>query len=273
MQIGNPLDISSEDKSPLAFANAQNEKNILRRVVRAVDQNDTLLAFQPIVKSAEPNSVFCFEALVRIREASGQIIPASKFMPLVEELEIARTIDCHALALGLRRLRDHPNLYLSINMSARSIGYHKWTDILSKALQRTPSIGKRLILEITEGSAMRLPEIVIPFMRDLSQRGVGFALDDFGSGATSFRYLKDFQFDFLKIDGQFIKDVEHNADHQVLVHALLSIAHHFGMYTIAEAVETSATSAWLNKSGVICQQGYFFGRPTLRLDWPGAEIA
>ena len=86
MQIGNPLDISSEDTSPLAFANAQNEKNILRRVVRAVDQNDTLLAFQPIVKSAEPNSVFCFEALVRIREASDQIIPASKFMPLVEEL-------------------------------------------------------------------------------------------------------------------------------------------------------------------------------------------
>ena len=105
MQIGNPLDISSEDKSPLAFANAQNEKNILRRVVRAVHQNDTLLAFQPIVKSVEPNSILCFEGLVRIREASGQIIPASKFMPLIEELEIARTIDCHALALGLRRLR------------------------------------------------------------------------------------------------------------------------------------------------------------------------
>ncbi|MDC0582434.1 EAL domain-containing protein [Paracoccaceae bacterium] len=101
--------------------------------------------------------------------------------------------------------------------------------MLSKALQRTPSIGKRLILEITEGSAMLLPEIVIPFMRDLSQRGVGFALDDFGSGATSFRYLKDFQFDFLKIDGQFIKNVEHNADRQVLVHALLSIARQFDM--------------------------------------------
>ena len=125
MQIGNPLNMSSEDKSLLAFANAQNEKNTLRRVVRAVDQNDTLLTFQPIVKSAEPNSVFCFEGLFRIRETSGQIIPASKFMPLVEELEIARTIDCHGLALGLRRLRNHPNLYLSINLSARSIGYRK----------------------------------------------------------------------------------------------------------------------------------------------------
>ena len=82
MQIGNPLDISSEDTSPWAFANAQNEKNILRRVVRAVDQNDTLLAYQPIVKSVEPNSVFCFDGPIRIREASGQIIPASKFMPL-----------------------------------------------------------------------------------------------------------------------------------------------------------------------------------------------
>ena len=147
MQIGNPLYISSENTSPLAFANAQNEKNILRRVVRVVDQIDILLAFQPIIKSAEPNSVFCFEGLNRIRKVSGQIIPESKFMPLVKELEIARNIDCHALALGLRRLRDHSNLYLSINMSARSIGYHKWTDILSKALQCTPSIGKRLILK------------------------------------------------------------------------------------------------------------------------------
>ena len=130
MQIGNPLDMSSEDRSPLAFANAQNEKNILRKVVRAVNQNDTVLAVQPIVKSVEPNSIFCFERLARIPEASGQIIPASKCMPLIEELEIARTIDCNALALGLRRMRDHPNLFLSINMSARSIGYHKWTDIL-----------------------------------------------------------------------------------------------------------------------------------------------
>ena len=73
MQIGNSLDMSNEDRSPLAFANVQNEKNILCRVVSAVDQNDTLLAFQPIVKSAKPNSVFWFEGLVRIREASGQI--------------------------------------------------------------------------------------------------------------------------------------------------------------------------------------------------------
>ena len=110
-------------------------------------------------------------------------------------------------------------------------------------------------------------------MRDLLQSEVSFALVDFGSGATSFRYLKDFQFGFLKNDEQFIKDVEHNADHQVLVHALLCIARHFGMYTIAEALETSATSNWLNKSGIICQQVYFFGRLALRLDWPGTEIA
>lgn len=88
-------------------------------------------------------------------------------MPLIRELDIARTIYRHAVVLNLRRLRDHPNLYFSIKMSARSIGYHKWTDIFSKALQRTPSFGKRLILEITEGSTIRLPVIVIPFMREL----------------------------------------------------------------------------------------------------------
>lgn len=75
MQIGNPLDISSEDTSPLAFANAQNEKNILRRVVRAVDQNDTLLAFQPIVKSAEPNSVSAFRGYFRSEKRQARLYP------------------------------------------------------------------------------------------------------------------------------------------------------------------------------------------------------
>ena len=90
------------------------------------------------------------------------------------------------------------------------------------------------------------------FMRDMNRRGIRFALDDFGSGATSFRYLRDFQFDILKIDGQFMRDIEFNADNQVLTQALISIAEHFDMFAIAEAVETTEASEWLCSTGVDC---------------------
>ena len=152
----------------------------------------------------------------------------------MKELETGRLIDCLALDMALRTLARVPDLKLSINMSARSIGYGKWLDILGKALRNDSSLGKRLILEITETSAMLVPELVATFMADLSKRGISFALDDFGAGATSFRHLRDFRFDILKIDGEFVRGIESNPDNQVLIQALISIAEHFGMHEVAE---------------------------------------
>jgi EAL domain-containing protein (putative c-di-GMP-specific phosphodiesterase class I) len=152
---------------------------------------------------------------------------------LAEETELGRQIDCTALYLGLTELAKFPDLRLSINMSARSIGYGQWVDILGRALRRDSSIADRLILEITESSAMLVPELVMHFMRDLRQRGITFALDDFGAGTTSFRYLRDFAFDIVKIDGQYTKNVANDPDNQCMIQSLRSISDHFGMFTIA----------------------------------------
>ena len=128
-------------------------------------------------------------------------------------------------------------------------------------------MAERLILEITESSAMLMPDIVRVFMADLQLRGVSFALDDFGAGYTAFRYLRDFDFDVLKIDGQFIRGVAGNPDNQVLCRALISIARHFEMFTVAEFVETDEDAQWLIQSGIDCMQGYYFGAPTLQPWW------
>jgi EAL domain-containing protein (putative c-di-GMP-specific phosphodiesterase class I) len=109
--------------------------------------------------------------------------------------------------------------------------------------------------------------LVMSFMKDLRKRGITFALDDFGAGTTSFRYLRDFQFDIVKVDEQFIRNVAHNTDNQVLVQALISIAEHFGMHTIAEAVENPIDSDWLTEHGIDCLKGYFYGMPTLSPPW------
>ncbi|NBW04800.1 MAG: EAL domain-containing protein [Alphaproteobacteria bacterium] len=156
---------------------------------------------------------------------------------------------------------------ISINLSARSIGYGKWNDILGRSLRRDPDIGNRLILEITESSTILLPDLVLSFMKDLRKRGITFALDDFGAGITSFRYLRDFNFDIVKIDEQFVRNVATDPDNQVLIQALISIAEHFGMHTVAEAVENIIDSNGLAAHEIDCLQGYYWGAPTMTPPW------
>jgi EAL domain-containing protein (putative c-di-GMP-specific phosphodiesterase class I) len=139
--------------------------------------------------------------------------------------------------------------------------------ILRKGLATDETIGPRLILEITEGSAMLVPELVVAFMDDLQAQGVSFALDDFGAGQTAFRYFRDFFFDVVKIDGQFIRNIHADRDNQALTRALMSIGQHFDMLTIAESVETTQDAEWLQAAGIDCMQGYLFGAPTVRPAW------
>ncbi|WP_425051479.1 EAL domain-containing protein [Psychromarinibacter sp. S121] len=233
----------------------------------AIAHRNVLLAFQPVVQAAEPYRPAFWEGLIRILDSSGRVIPARDFINDVETTELGRQIDCLALELGLATLADHPGLRLSINMSARSIGYPRWTETLDRGLRRDPTVAERLILEITESSAMVMPDTVQVFMADMQHRGLSFALDDFGAGYTAFRYLREFYFDILKIDGQFIRNIHDNPDNQVLTQALISIARHFEMFTVAEYVETAEDAEFLSAIGIDCMQGYYFGAPTTRPFW------
>jgi EAL domain-containing protein (putative c-di-GMP-specific phosphodiesterase class I) len=267
MAVLNRLDINTEEESPLAYAEAVRAKSLIEVVEDAVRQGRAMLAFQPVVSSNPSHQVVFYEGLIRIPDQTGRIIPAGHFIEKVEERESGRLIDCLALDMGLRTLSRVPGLKLSVNMSARSIGYSKWMELLIRALRSDATLGERLILEITENSAMLVPELVSKFMADMQKKGVSFAIDDFGSGVTSFRHLKEFRFDILKIDGQFIRGIETNSDNQVLTQALLSIAEHFGMYAVAESVETEAAAHWLSSVGIDCLQGFYFGRPTVNPPW------
>jgi predicted signal transduction protein with EAL and GGDEF domain len=161
-------------------------------------------------------------------------------MPAVEAHELGRQIDCAALAMGLDALARYPDIRVAVNMSARSIGYPQWMAILRRGLRDRPGLGERLVLEITESSAMLVPEIVIAFMDELQRDGIAFALDDFGAGFTAIRYFRDFFFDILKIDGQFVRGIDRDVDNQVVTAALLSIGRQFDMVCVAESVETAA---------------------------------
>lgn len=263
----------TQPRSPLDYAIERQKNTTMERVYRAVERHDAVLAFQPVVQATRSDKPAFYEGLIRILDDTGRIIPLADFMPQAENMELGRRIDCISLALGLRSLAQEPSLRLSINMSARSIGHPTWMDILHRGIGRDDRIAERLILEITESSAMDMPDVVIRFMDGLQRRGVSFALDDFGAGYTSFRYLRDFNFDMIKIDGQFIRDIAQTQDHQVLTRALQSIAQHFDMFTVAESVETAEDAAYLINMGIDCLQGFYFGAPTISPPWQSPNAA
>ncbi|WP_071672989.1 EAL domain-containing protein [Nioella nitratireducens] len=255
------------EASPLDAAIAQRDRGTMSMVRDALERGDTVLAFQPVVQASNPDRTVFYEGLIRVLDETGRVIPAKEFMGAVETQELGREIDCAALRAGLRALRQTPSLRLSINMSARSIGYPKWKQVLNRGLSVDPNVAERLILEITEKSAMQMPELVTTFMTELQDKGIAFALDDFGAGHTAFRYLKEFYFDIVKIDGQFIRKVHSDPNNQVLMQALISVSEHLDMFTVAEAVETGQEAGWLAAAGVDCLQGYFFGAPSLTPPW------
>ena len=253
--------------SPLDFAVDQQSRLTLPTVRLAVEKGNGVLAFQPVVQAQRTSRPAFYEGLIRIIDESGRMVPLRDFMPVAETTELGRQIDCLSLSLGLKALSEETSLRLSINMSARSIGYPAWMDTLRRGVSADPQAAERLILEITESSAMGLPDEVKAFMREVQRYGIGLALDDFGAGYTSFRYLRDFCFDMIKIDGQFIREIATHPDNQVLTQALMSIAHHFDMFTVAEMVETADDAAFLIDNGIDCLQGYYFGAPTIAPPW------
>lgn len=260
-------DMTTSDASPVTVALAAQQDMTLAMVKDALDKRRLRLAYQPVVMGADTARIGFYEGLIRVLDETGRAIPARDFMGAVETSELGRMIDCAALDLGLSTLAQQPGIRLSINMSARSVGYPRWMRILRRALSSHPDIGHRLILEITESSAMLVPELVITFMDELQSAGVAFALDDFGSGYTSFRHLREFFFDIIKIDGEFTRGIARSPDNQALVRALMSVGKHFEMLTVAESVETPEDAAFLQAEGIGCMQGYLFGAPTVRPIW------
>lgn len=253
--------------SPFDAALESRAADALTLVRRAVETRNVVLAFQPVVLTKMPRRAAFHEGLVRVLDDAGRVIPARDFIAVTETRELGRMLDCLALEMGLIALRREPTLRLAINMSARSIGYGRWMDTLRFGLRGDQGIGARLILEISESSAMLMPDIVAAFMEEVQSTGLCFSLDDFGSGYMSLRHLREFNFDMVKIDGEFIRNIATDADNQVVTRALLSVARQFDMFTVAEMVETAEEAQYLAELGVDCMQGYFFGAPSTQPPW------
>ena len=226
--------------NPLSTAVAKRYSNVLETVRDALKYGRKALAFQPVIQAGAPQNILFCKGLIRISDPAGRHIPARDFIAEVENNELERLIDCATLQLGLATLAEQPDVRLSVNMSAQSIGYPKWVRTLEEGLQRSPNLATNLILEMTENSVMAAPEVARYFMNDMQKLGLCFALDNFGAGQTSLVQLRDFYFDIIKMDGQLSKDLVRSADNQALIQAVIGIAGSFEMFCVAQNIETAS---------------------------------
>ena len=172
-----------------------------------------------------------------------------------------------AIALLEEHDRRGDALTVEVNLSARSLGDAELLDLIEAELRRTRTPPDRLILEVTETAAVANMSAASRFAERLSELGCRFALDDFGAGFGSFYYLKHLPFDFLKIDGEFVRNCRHSHTDQLVIQAVVDLARGLRAQTIAEIVGDDETVRLLAELGVDYGQGYHLGRPR-----PLAEI-
>jgi EAL domain-containing protein (putative c-di-GMP-specific phosphodiesterase class I) len=198
-------------------------------------------------------------------ESEGELIPPSAFLYAAERFGLIASIDTwvvsEAVALIHQQQQRGIRITLAVNLSGRSIGDPGLAAHIDRELDESGIDPSSLIFELTETAAISNIETARRFSLHLNQRGCGLALDDFGAGCASFHYLKSLPFDYIKIDGGFIRGLTEQPIDRLVVSAIVTIAKGMGKQTIAEFVGDQATSDLLKEHGVDYAQGFHIGRP------------
>ncbi|HWC28273.1 MAG TPA: EAL domain-containing protein, partial [Solirubrobacteraceae bacterium] len=226
----------------------------------ALDDERFELLAQPIV-DLQGRRDRRFELLLRMRNRDGDLIPPSAFLYVAERLDLVQEIDRCVVARAIRMLDEHPEISLEVNLSGRSIGAPALLELTERLLGESAIDPARLTFEITETAAVANIALARAFSARLRELGCRFALDDFGAGFGSFYYLKHLPFDYLKIDGEFVRSVTTDATDRLLVTAVVEIARGMGKETIAEFVGDDRTVEMLRELGVDWGQGFHLGEP------------
>lgn len=236
----------------------------LPRLRRALAEGLFVLHYQPIV-SLQDGIVSHHEALLRLADdPDGQLTPPSSFLPAAERYGLIREIDrmvlSEAICLMGAELADR-RTPVAVNLSALSVTDPRTLSHIERLLGENGVDPVRLILEVTETAAISDMGRASDFCLGVQRLGCAVALDDFGAGFGSFRYLKRLPFDYLKIDGDFVRALPRSPKDQLVVQALVRVAKGMGKRTIAEYVGGQDTIALLRAYGVDYAQGFAIGRP------------
>jgi diguanylate cyclase (GGDEF)-like protein/PAS domain S-box-containing protein len=252
----NPADL---DKAGMA-----EDMSWAARVREMLEHDRFQLVYQPIV-SAKNGEVLDYEVLVRMVCDDGQIILPGGFMPAAERFGLIHSVDRWIVSraineLGKLHARGHM-AHFSINLSGKAFEDDTLLPLIRELLDNTGLDPTLVTFEITETAAIENLAAAENFITALKDIGCQFALDDFGSGFSSFAYLKHLPVDILKIDGSFVKGMAHSSVDQAMVESMNQIAHALGKQTVAECVENEETLQLLKEMRIDRAQGNYIGRP------------
>ncbi|MES2984429.1 MAG: GGDEF domain-containing phosphodiesterase [Pseudomonadota bacterium] len=250
----------------ISGADHREEMSLANYLGQAVKEGRIRLAYQPIIDS-KTGKVAHYEALLRLFNEDGKISSAGALIPIAERMGFIPMIDKIVLEKVVHELRLDAEVRIAVNVSNLTINDSSWLSALTAAVDATPDIAERLSIEITETAVYGDLKHSARFCAEVQALGCTVALDDFGSGYTSFRQLKTLSIDYVKIDGAFIRDLTDNADSRLFVKILLDFTRGFGLKSVAEFVETGEIAKMLMELGVDYLQGYYFGKPSNTRPW------
>ena len=234
---------------------------------RAVDRNELLLHYQPII-SLESGELVGFEALVRWQHPRHGLMQPTDFIPLAEETGMIMPIGwwvlreaCRQMRLWLAAYPLHENLTVSVNLSARQFAQPDLVQQIDQILAETGCPASALKLEITESVVMRDAKEATAMLNALKQRGIGLCIDDFGTGYSSLSYLNSFPIDTLKIDRSFVSQLDSDSSTVELIETIVALSRVLGMAAVAEGVETPEQLELVRRLGSQYAQGFYFAVP------------
>jgi diguanylate cyclase (GGDEF)-like protein/PAS domain S-box-containing protein len=243
------------------------EMQWVARLPHALKEDRFQLHFMPIVPLGnEDNKGLHYEVLLRMEITGANLVLPNLFLPPAERYGLSTKLDRWVVGSVINWLKSHPQhlaglCLCCINLSGHSLGDEEFLRFVADRLNEVRGLEEKICFEITETAAITRFDSAIRFIKTLKALGCRFALDDFGSGLSSFAYLKTLPVDFVKIDGIFVKDVAVDPIARAMVESINEIGHLMGKKIVAEFVENENILARLGPMGIDYAQGYALGRP------------
>ncbi|PCI46110.1 MAG: hypothetical protein COB51_07840, partial [Moraxellaceae bacterium] len=213
------------------------------------------------------------EALLRWQIEGGESIPPDQFIPLAEETGLIVPIGewityeaCRQISIWNEAGYSKHPLTISVNLSVRQLCDRKLIKMIRNVLSETGIKPQWLVLEITESMVMDSPEEKIRILEELQSFGISIAIDDFGTGYSSLSYVRKLPIDILKVDREFIKDINLDRNGEAIIRAILALSKSLGLKVVAEGVEEASQVEFLKEIGCDFVQGFFFSKPLSVID-------
>ena len=253
------------EDSDIDLGERHSEMHWVSRIKEALEENRFILFRQAITTLKQDEKIPHYELLLRMRSEDGSIVQPGAFIPAAERYNLVNALDRWVIDSAFQYLRNTRNsgdkgIY-SINLSGNSLNDDELPDYIQQKIGEHQVETGQLCFEVTETAAVFNLENASRMIHSLKKLGCRFSLDDFGSGLSSFGYLKNLPVDFLKIDGSFVKDMNNDPMNRAIVEAIHQVGHTLRIRTIAEFVENKAIADQLREIGVDFAQGYHFSKP------------